>query len=479
MGVSIRNAPDTVRDRRWAVGVFGAVAAIKIGLLLGLGPTLFPDSGLYLSLGHLIAHDSGWWRQNDWNQGPIPTLLLRPYGYPLVIALAETLAPDRYPFLLTALQTLATLAVLGLVWRIAGRFGLPARWRALVVGLCALSGTSLFDLTILSDSLYAACFALVILGLAGDIACDRAPSPGRLVLMGVVWAASMTLRDVALYHTVLPVAGIVVAGSRQRIGNRRLWGDVALFCLPVAAVVAAVMEWNLFRTGHPFFSLTGAENWLWPGVNIADRGLAHPFDCAGPVCQAAAATSGHGMARVSAIVARLWQTSHPDPLQLGHLTFHYFLATIVRHPVAMVVAMLGNLQFGHLANLVFNPFVNLNTLAHYHHDIGHRLVPAIRQLWLGVRAGHWSWSVPLLGTALLDAAAIAGLVAFFTLTPKRAVQGVRRGEPRAAAALYLWAAAVLFVFSYAAIHLEMRLAMPAVPAILVAFGWTMSGRTRP
>jgi hypothetical protein len=478
MEVAIRNAPDERVNRRWAFATFGAVGFVKIGLLLGLGPALFPDSHLYLGLGHAIAHDPGWWRQGDWSQGPIPPRLLRPYGYPLIVALAEILAPDRFQLLLAALQSLATLAVLGLVWRVGGVMGLSVRGRAATVALCALSGTSLFDLTILSDSLYGVCFAAVILGLAGDLARDRAIPPGRLVLLGAVWAASMSLRDVALYHTVLPVAGIVASGRSRRLGGRRILGDVVLFCLPVAAMVAAVMDWNLFRTGHLFFSITGAENWLWPGVNIADRHLADPFDCAGPVCRAAAATAGHGMGRVSAIVERIWQTSHPDPLRLGHMTLHYFLSLALRHPIALVAAMLGNLQFGHLADLVFNPFANLDTLAHLHDAIGHRLVPAIRELWLGVRAGHWPWVAPLVATALLQAAAIVALAAFFLLTPKRAVEGVRRGEAGAAAALFLWAAAILFVFSYALIHLEMRLAMPAVPAILLAFGWSATRRSR-
>ncbi len=451
---------------------------LKVVMVLTLGPATFPDTSLYLHLGREILDNPDWWRDGGWGTGFAPAPLLRPYGYPLLVAAAERLAGSQFALLLGVFQAGVSVATMGLfVWLADGLL----KDRRLLAGatlLYALSGFALFDIALLTDSLYSSLFLTVLLLLGAQIQGRLAPGLGIASLLGLIWAMSLSLRDVGLFHTVLPLAGVIVAARRHRLG----WGRTAMlgvgFLLPVALFVAAIVAWNLDRTGHAFFSITGAVNWLWPSVNMTDRGLADPFGCADLVCRTAQRHGiGKGMEGVDGLIEALWNDAHLDPLALGHLTFHHFLDTVVAHPRAFLLTVLGNVQFGHLADLVFNPLANINEFCRLHSALGERLVPGLRELFQGLRHGDLRMLPGLLLSLPLAGAALAGLIVFLIGPPLAARR--RGGGDSTAAMLFFWAATILFVGSYSVVHLEMRHAMPIVPFILLVTAWAVESWSRP
>jgi hypothetical protein len=450
--------------------LLAVLLAVKLALLAALGPALFPDSALYLDLGRAVLDDPGWWRNGGWGSSFAPPALLRPWGYPLLIAATRRLAGDGFGTLLCVAQCLASTAVLAMLGRLARHLVGDGRRVTALLMLASLSGFVLFDGALLTDSLYTDLFLAVMLTLASRTLCGPAPGPVLGLILGVAWAASLSLRDVGLYHTVLPLAALALASRRHRLGAGRMAGLGACFLIPIACYVGLVMGWNDLRTGHPFFSITGGVNWLWPSVNIADRGLAQPFDCSDPVCRAA---RRHGVAKgmegVNGLAEALWQDDGLDPVALGKVTLAHALGVARTHPVAFVASVLGNMQPAHLGDLAFNPLANLNELTRLHSALGARLVPALREAVQGIRHGAWGLLPVLILEILLAGAALAGLVLFVVGVPLAAW---RRGLSGAGGTvLFLWATAILFIASYSLVHLEMRHAMPVIPLVLLATLW--------
>jgi hypothetical protein len=452
-----------------AVLLVGLLVA-KLALLAALGPALFPDSALYLELGRAVLDDPGWWRDSGWGTSFAPPALLRPWGYPLLIAAAHRLAGDGFGTLLCAIQCLASTAVLAMLGRLAQHLLDDGRRVSALLLLASLSGFVLFDGALLTDSLYTDLFLAVMVTLASRTLCGPAPGLVLGLVLGLAWAASLSLRDVGLYHTLLPLAALVLAARRHGLARLRMAGLAACFLIPIACYVGLVMGWNELRTGHPFFSITGGVNWLWPSVNIADRGLAQPFDCSDPVCLAA---RRHGVAKgmegVNGLAEALWQDGGLDPVALGKVTLAHALGVARTHPVAFVASVLGNLQPAHLADLAFNPLANLNELTRLHSSLGARLVPAPREALQGLRHGVWALLPVLILEVPLSGAALAGLALFVVGVPLAAW---RRGLGGAGlTVVFLWATAILFIASYSLVHLEMRHAMPVIPLVLLATLW--------
>jgi hypothetical protein len=458
------------------LGPFLVIVLIaKLTVLFILGPVIFPDTANYVNLGQDILDSADWLDDGGFGVGALPFRLSRPYGYPLAIAAAKLVAGPHFGLVLGTLQTLASVAVLGLVGQVCRRLIPLPLLQAGLLGLSALSGFALFDPAVLTDSFYATLFIAVLLTLALQMADASAPRATGALWLGVAWAASLTLRDVGLYHTMLPLAGVILVAHRHRLGGLGTGTLAAAFLLPVIALVAGVTLWNLHRTGHAFFSIAGGINWLWPEVNMADGHLADSFACADPVCRIA---QRYGMSRgwpgAKALADHLAADFGLDPLAFGRVTLAHFLEIAAAHPVAYLWSVVNNVQFDHLADLVFDPLENLNEFCRLHSALGQRVVPALRELFRAVARGDVALLPLIVVAGLAHMAAIAGLVVFALLTPLRALFALRSGRADGLAVLFLWGVSVAFIVSYALVHMEMRHALPAVPLILIATGWTIA-----
>jgi hypothetical protein len=457
--------------------LLGLVLLIKIGLLLALGPAIFPDSAHYLSLGEQILTDPSWLHDGQWDSDIVPGRLFRPYGYPLLVAAARLVAGSQFGLVLAVLQALLSVAALGAVAVVGQRMIADRRLRLAILSLCATSGFLLFDMALLTDSFYGTLFITTF-------CVHWQPSLGLALLLGILWALSMSLRDVAIYHAVLPLMGLLLATRCHSLGKARSATMLGAFLLPVAAMTILVVGWNYHRTGHAFYSITGGVNWLWPSFNIADRGLANPFECADDICRTVRRIGKHhGWDGVLAVTRALWDENKLDPRAFGRMTHEHFLAVLKTHPLAFLASVLGNLQFAHLADLVFNPVANLNKLFQLHSTIDHKLFPGARECWKSLLGGEPS-ALPLLLLNILPAAmSILGLTIITVLAPLRAIGTLRRQPAEgldhkgrlALSVLFFWGAAALFLVSYSIVHMEMRHALPTVPLLLLVFGATVDG----
>ena len=462
---------------RRAALLLGVILACKLLLLYWLGPGLFPDSHGYIALGDDILASRRWLNHGDWLGGPQPLAISRPYGYPLLVALAKLVAGSGFAWLLAAGQCLASVAALAVVALALPDLVRRSWLRYAVLVFAALSGASLYDQVILSDSLYASLFIVVVFTIALALTGRIRLGGGVLLGLGTAWGCSIWLRDVGLYFTVFPLLGLLLAGWVRQVKARTALAALAAFTAPVLLLVALHMSWNWHRTGHAFMSVTDSVNWLWPSTNIATLGLGDPYDGSDLVSRVARSRDiAPGLGGMYRLVNVLWRDYGLDPAEIDHATFEHFEIMLGRHPFAYLVSVAYNLQPERVADLLLNPLANFNDFLQLGPTASPRIVPGVRELMRMVRE-DLIWHAAFFGPFLfvLGTLALAGLAAIVFATPIMALRRWRgeRGRPQAVA--FLWLSFVGVVGAYALLHLEMRYLLPVVPAALTALAFCLDG----
>ncbi len=466
------------RYGRGAALLLAAILALKLALLFWLGPSFFPDSHGYIAPadGLLAGH---WLDQLDWRSVPTPLAIQRPFGYPLLVALAKLAAGRDFGLALASLQCVASVAALGLVAAaLAALIERPALRYAVLV-LAALSGSALYDIVVLSDSIYASLFIVAVFAIAMDMTGQLRLGAGALAALGAAWGLSIWVRDVGVYFTLFPLIGLVMAGRVSGLRMAAILGSLVLFLAPAAALVALHMLWNLERTGLFVLSVgSDSINWLWPSANIAAMGLADPFDGGDFVSRVARSHAlAAGLAGVFQLVDMLRRDYGLDPQQLDRVLFGHFTSVLARHPLAYLATIPHNLQIVRLAELLLDPLANFNDFLQLGPTASARVVPGMHELREMQREGlalNAAGLAPLL--LALDVAALLGLAVIALATPIAALRRCRGGSCRRhAAAAFLWLTFMGLVGAYALLHLEMRYALPVIPAALACLGYCFDG----
>lgn len=465
----------------WTILLLGVILAVKLGVLAALGPTFFNDTSAYLSLGDAILEGTRWLHDGGWGSDPTPIPLLRPYGYPLLVALAKLVSSAHFATILVAFQCLVSVASIVLVSHaLVGVIASPAIRYAVLV-LIAFSGSSLFDIALLSDGVYASIFVAITFVIAMDMVGLFRITPAWLLAFGFLWGYSTWVRDVGVYFTVFPLLGLLITGRLRKQDMRAILGAFALFLAPVAVMVALYIAWNVHRTGHVFLSITGSINWLWPSFNIRALGLADPFDTNDIV---ASIVHSHKIVQdlsgIYQVVEILWHEYKLDPLQIQQVTADHFRSVLAHHPLAYLASVAHNVRFERLADYLLNPLANFNDFLQLGPVVRHRVVPGMREVRQILLHPHGMGNVVIaLVVSAFTAIALAGLTVTLILTPILCRLRWRADKDRSAVAVaYLWFTFIGLVGAYALVHLEMRLALPVVPAALTCFGYCIDC-TRP
>lgn len=459
-----------------AAWLLGILLALKLALLFRFGPSIFPDSNGYLAIGDEILKGTRWLDDGGWGTGLAPVLILRPYGYPLLVALAKLAGGSHFALVLAAAQCIASIAALGVVAATLPALVRSPGLRYAVLVLAALSGSSLYDISLLSDSFYASLFIAVVFTIASAVAGQRRLGPLACAALGLAWGYSIWLRDAGLYFTFFPLLGLLAAAWLERGRARAAVASLACFLLPAVALVALHMLWNDHRTGHFILSVSEGMNWLWPSINIVAIGLANPFDGGDLVSRVVASHNIEpGLGGMYQIVELLWREYRLDPLEIKRVALDHFIGTVGRHPLAYLATIPHNFQLERLANLLFSPLANLNDYLQLGPTKNPRFVPGVRELREMFRAGSWASAIGFGGIVLaFEAAALAGLAVVVLGTPVAAFRRRHAGiDRRDAAAAFLWLSFMGMIGAYALVHLEMRYALPVVPAALAAFAYTL------
>lgn len=471
----------TARDDSRPLAAFLALAAaVKLLVILAAGPGVSPDTGGYLEFADAIL--KGWDAVTavPWGaDAGLPSLVFRTAGYPLLLAGAKLLAGAHYQYVVVAAQSALTLLSMLMIFRLS-RALLASDAAAWFVGVFYLFSQSLlYDVEILSDSLYATLFNVVLFGTLGGLTGAWRLGGGRMILFGLLWGWSILVRENGLYFTVLPVLLLACGGRRAAL-------MIPVFLAAVAAVLAPYLLWNWHRTGEAFISVAGAANWLRPGFHMLRFGYANPFDGDDPVSQLVRqGMPDYEFGAQVTILEALQRQLGLTPTRLQSYLFERFVATVSEYPVAYLKMVLTQLRPFSLGSVLTDPAFALNEFFQYGPVLGQRVLPGVSLK--GAVAVFRDFSLGGIAGFLLAAAGVAvSTVLFFVFAvgvpwwAVRVLRGRAPAGPRFGAALFGWTTFFTVVGAFCLVHFEMRHALPAIPLALLGMAAVIrEGRAKP
>jgi hypothetical protein len=447
------------------LSLLAAVAALKLAILAAVGPSRSPDSGFYIVYADQILDGSAL-GPLPWGPGAITGFAFRTVGYPLLLALAKLVAPGWWAALSIVLQSALDLVVMALMFAVAERLTRSIGWAAVAVLVYALSRSLLWDNSLLSDSLYASLFNIVIFALLGDrLGCWRL-SPLSIVGLAVMWGYSLWTRDNGLYFTFLPL--ILQLAGPGRADWRHLV-PAAGFAAVVAAMVGGYTLFNLNRTGEAFFSLTGIQNYLRPLFDMKAYGYADPFSGDDLISRTVRETmTRYDYPAQTQFIDTLDQRCDCTPTRLQALIFGKFTEEVAQHPSAYLRVIMRNFDYFDLASDLTDPINTFNDFLEEGTGYGARLIPGLSLRHLAVWRSYAPSMVVLMFVAGITKLLSTVLFTLFVVgIPVLWLQQWRRGAPVVAetwAAVFLWLAFISITAAFSLIHFEPRHALPVFPA---------------
>lgn len=466
------------RNARRTLAIILVVAAIaKLALLAIVGPSFQLDSPGYVSYANEILAGTAF-RPFDLGAAALPDLAFRMPGYPLVIAGAKLLSVQHWPEIVVMLQGLATLATSALIFTVLRRVFVPLWMSCFVIILYLCSESLLWDNAIMSDSLYASLFGIVVFALLGTAVDRWRLSPLTIFGLGLLWGGSLLFRDSGLYFTYLPLLPLAAVMWRDRGKGWFCAKPIAGFFLAVLAVVECYVAFNRYRTGVAFFGITGVANWLRPAFDMAQYHYAKPFTGDGIV-----AAVMRGLPPVYDFPAQLQflQALHErcgcNAVAMNAIVFHRYIVTVLRHPFAYIAVIWHNFNYLGLGSLLADPLSTLNQFIELGTPVAHRIIPGLSLRHLIELHAHFSLEMLVLMILATISTTISALL--FTLL----ILGVpyiawhrwraeRTFDAPLAVAFFSWFAFLSFSIAFSMIHYEARHALPILPLGLtgIAYG---------
>jgi hypothetical protein len=443
------------------LGLLLLVLAVKVIAIALIGPVRFPDSGEYLDIARLMLAGSDWLHDAAFDRSPLPPTVFRSAGYPLFLAAATALAGSAALYAVIAIQSVLSVLALGSVMRVAERLlGEDTPWLIFIAVAWTGSVAFLFDLSILTDSLYASLFILTVFTALNATLRDAPLSFWAAVVLGILWGYSLWVRSVGLAFTPLILIPFLVSAWRQ---PRR--GVVALlaFLVPAAALPGAYMAWNHYRTGHAFIATSGQVTFLQPLFEMAKRGEGGMFVGDSVVDRLVRRDVSNFTFDELVRVNRLLFEEHKlNPRDSEAAQRDAFIEHAAAHPAALARNVLRNLG-PKLAQIALDPFYTWNEVGQT--ITGSRVLPGTSEWLARIRAQFGIADVALF--ALAYAVRFAGYAVFIGFIVLPVLLLFRRPESGAAGLFYLWLLYFAVAGLYALIHLENRYLLPVIPAALI------------
>jgi hypothetical protein len=451
-------------------------AIIKISVLLINGPSLFPDSGIYVAYADAIFDHGRAFAPLAWGAKAVPPFVFRLPGYPLILTGAKLVSPIHYAFVAVIFQCLLNLAATYLIFRVTEQL-LQSRGAALLVaGIYIFSGSMLWDNSILSDSTYGSLFNIVVFGLLGHlIGCWRL-TLARSAGLAALWGYSFLTRDSGLYFTVLPIMLTIAIAIRSEGHFVLRVGHFLVFALVTGAMMSGYVMLNRYRTGEAFFSITGLENWLRPVFDIARYRYAQPFMGEDLISRTVRETmTDYGFEAQQQFIRTLHDRCQCTPTQEQSLIFAKYLWTICYYPIAYLHVVLRNLNY--VVSLIADPVEAINQFVQLGTPFG-RSFPGLSLRNLMMLAHNFSiitFILMLLEAISTTISAIALLLFVFGI-PTILLRKWRAREPindDLAVASFLWLVFLTVSLAFSMVHIEARHALPVLPAALVCVVYTL------
>jgi hypothetical protein len=457
-------------DHRAIAGFLAAVIAVKLAVLFGVGPAAWPDTAGYLAFADAIRHGLAF-RPVEVTRGPAaPDLVFRLAGYPLVLAFAKLISPINYSEVTIIIQMALNLLAVTLLVMVLEKLKFTTAQILLALGLYLFSDSMLLDNSLLSDSIYASLFNIVLFSLLGCLIDRWRLTAKGAAGLGVLWGFSTWTRDSGIYLTYLPVL-LLLATTHASCGDaRHRLAPLFAFAIVVVGTTGAYAGFNKYRTGEFFFSITGVENWLRPVFDMAQYGYADPFAGDDLVSR----TIREGMPSYEypaqlALVERLQRHCRCTPTQLQTIVFDKYFATVRRYPLAYLHEVWRNFHYMGLVGLVADPVATLNQFFEFGTPLHREVAPGLSLRNLGGLERRFSGAALML--MLLNALSTAVATVLFSLflfgVPCLVLRARRRCRgilPPLMVVGFLWFSfsSVSLVFSL--VHYEARHALPILPA---------------
>jgi hypothetical protein len=339
--------------------------------------------------------------------------------------------------------------------------------------LYAISGSMLWDNSILSDSIYGSLFNIVLFTLIGHLVGCWTLTLARVAGLAVLWGYSIWTRDSGAYFTLLPAALLIAVGATGSGRGARRFGHLLVFLSGTVIMTGAYVLLNWYRSGEVFFSITGIENWLRPIFDMARYGYAQPFMGDGLVDRTVRETmvNYEFPAQLKFIVA-LHERCHCTPTQMQSLVFAKFLSSAWEHPFAYGRVIIRNFDYLGLGSLLANPLATINEFVQLGTSYHRRIIPvfSIREL-MALRQNFSGAELVLVTLSTLSTVVSVALFSLFAFgLPWLGLKAWRRREAMAPAlivALFLWFVFVSVSLAFSIVHREARHLLPILPAASV------------
>jgi hypothetical protein len=456
--------------------IFG-VAAAKLTILAVVGPSTTLDTGLYVAFADRIL-GGGLFAAVAFVSNPIPGTIFRTAGYPLILAGAKVVAPGFWAPLVVILQSALDIAAMALMFRVAERLFHSWRWAVAATLVYACSRSLLWDNALMSDSVYASLFNIVIFALLGKLlGCWRLSSL-KLAGLAVLWGYSLWTRDNGLYFSFLPVVLLLACTIRRPFDWRRLGAPIG-FAAIVAAMIAGYCFYNLQRTGDAFFSLTGVENYLRPLFDMRAYGYADPFAGDDLIDRTVRETmTVYDFPAQQRFITTLGERCGCTPTRLQSMVVAKFVDGVAHHPLAYLRVIARNFDFFDLASDLVDPINTFNDFMQEGTPVAARVVPGLSLRHLALVG---EYSPPTI--ALMIVAGITKLLSavMFTLfvfgIPFLWLRDWRRGGPIGAELWgvgFLWFAFAGVTAAFSLVHFEARHALPVFPAAQIGIVYMLA-----
>ncbi|HVI53048.1 MAG TPA: hypothetical protein VM661_17700 [Candidatus Sulfotelmatobacter sp.] len=428
------------------------VLAVKLALLLWMGPLQPPDTSGYLAFSQTIL--AGQTAQVDLSAA-IPNTLFRVAGYPAILALTQWIAGGRWNWLIIALQITLSLTAAAAVYKLGLRCRLSSWLAAAASMVPALSLSLQLDQAVLTDSLYSSLMLLAICGLVDSAMGFHALKPTRALLCGCLIAASFLLREATTFLclALLPLIGFAAWKQSGWIARLTM---AFLVLLPLALTQQAYKEWNRQRTGIAIVT-TGAQTTMFQAlfeVAAKDPSVLEGDD---PVMEQARKVFRKGsFDEVLALNAALNQQLGMDGIAIAASGYAHYFSAWRHHPLSMLHLPANNLRIRY-AKLWLQPVESLHDMLVWQKS--DTRLPT----WKTWR--HYASPPAALGLLIIDGlcntASIVVFAGFLLVTPYRVWCERRTGGPSGAALgiLFLFAG---FVGIYGIVHIESRYLAPLV-----------------
>lgn len=447
---------------RILAAAFVALVALKLALLLTVGPQFMPDSRDYSSFADLMLAQPDWLHHANLAVQDITSS--RMFGYPLILAAAKLLFGGGWVWAVVITQNVAGIAAAVATFAAARALLHDDRWALAVAVAYVLSPALQFDLFVLTDSFYACCLTLLTALVVGWWARDAVPTVARGLAAGVLLVPAFLLREATMPLGLVFAAPVLAWAWRGR-GPRGL-AVVVAFCLPLAGGVAVVKAWNQARTGEAFVTTGTRTALLLPLLSMAGRGEPvfegdNPLDDAARRAMAAStfAPSEYGIREALAANSLLIQQGWSS-LDIARAVDHKFRDLLMSHPLA-VVRTYGRWLASEASFLPFNPPRILRELLMWR-DSGE--FEGIRRFAARLVAERRPTDLLFAAIELPARLVGGGLTLTFAAAPLLLALRRRRDT---LLLLALWAAAGAFASAYLMVYVEPRYLIGLLPALLL------------